>query len=305
MREDRPSETAAWVAAFRGLAPWLPEGGQLASDPFGLEFAPRWSRPLVSLTARAPWALRLLLERGLFARMTLWLQLRTRVLDDNLLAFARAGGRQLVLLGAGFDCRASRLAAELEGSTVFEIDHPATQARKREVLARLGAPSLRTEFVPWNFEQQPMAELPARLASLGHDATKPTFTIWEGVTPYLTEDAIAATVAAVREWSRAFPAPQAGRADDGRAGAPGSQLGFTYVEPRSHRSWQQHLVAAVGEPFRFGWRPPELPAWMAAHGMRLLEDESDVELARRLLPPELVSRLGDPGRHVALATPTY
>src|SRR5437879_4370389 len=150
MREDQPSETAAWVAAFRGLAPWLPVGGQLASDPFGLEFAPRWSRPLVALTERAPWAARLLLERGLLAKMTLWLQLRTRALDDQVVAFARAGGRQLVLLGAGFDCRASRLAGELPGGTVFEIDHPATQRRKREVLQRLAAPSLRTELVAWN-----------------------------------------------------------------------------------------------------------------------------------------------------------
>ena len=49
MREDKPSETAAWVAAWRGLAPWLPEGGQLANDPFGLAFAPAAGRPLVAL----------------------------------------------------------------------------------------------------------------------------------------------------------------------------------------------------------------------------------------------------------------
>src|SRR3954471_5043716 len=88
MREDRPSETAAWVAAFRGLAPWLPDGGQLTTDPFGLQFAPRWSRPLVALSASAPWVVRGLLRRGILAQMTLWLQLRTRALDDDLIAFA-------------------------------------------------------------------------------------------------------------------------------------------------------------------------------------------------------------------------
>jgi methyltransferase (TIGR00027 family) len=288
MREDEPSETAAWVAAFRGLAPWLPEGGQLASDPFGLEFAPRGGGLLVALPARAPWVARLLLSRGMLARMMLWLQVRTRALDDHLRAFARAGGRQLVLLGAGFDCRASRFTGELRGGRVFEIDHPATQRRKREVLARLGAPSLPTEFVAWNFEQHPASELPAHLASIGLDAAQPTFTIWEGVTPYLTEPAIAATVHAVREWSR----------------APGSQLGFTYIEPQSiKRSWRR-LVSALGEPWRFGWEPAQVAPWMAAHGMRLVADESDADLARRYLPERLWARLGEPGRHVALAEPT-
>lgn len=285
MREDEPSQTAAWVAAFRGLAPWLPDGGQLASDPFGLEFAPPVARPLVALT-RAPRAARLVLSRGTLGRMMFWLQVRTRALDDYLLAFARAGGRQVVLLGAGFDCRASRFAGELEGGVVYEIDHPATQRRKREVLARLGAPSVRTEFVAWNFERQ--QDLPAHLRSIGLDPRKATFTIWEGVTPYLTEPAIAATMASVRAWS----------------GARGSQLGFTYIEPASiKRSWRR-IVAAVGEPWRFGWEPAALPSWMAAHGMRLVQDESDADLARRYLPERFRARLGEPGRHVALAEPT-
>jgi methyltransferase (TIGR00027 family) len=288
MREDQPSLTAAWVALCRGLAPWLPDGGQLASDPFGLEFAPRSARPLLTLTARAPRLVRWLVSRGGMEQMMLWLQLRTRALDDDLLAFARAGGRQVVLLGAGFDCRASRLTREIDGGVVFEIDHPATQRKKREVLARLGAPSLRTEFVSWNFERQQTEDLPAHLVSIGHDPSCPTYTIWEGVTPYLTEPAIAATVAAVRSWSR----------------AKGSRLGFTYLEPRTLRNPWRPIVSAFGEPWRFGWQPAQLPSWLAAHSMELVRDESDVELARRYLPANLSARLDVPGRHVALARPT-
>jgi methyltransferase (TIGR00027 family) len=287
MHEDKPSQTAAWVAAWRGLAPWLPEGGQLAHDPFGLEFAPPVTRPFLAVTARAPWLVRSVLSRGMLAQMVLWLQLRTRALDEYLVRFARGGGRQVVLLGAGFDCRASRFSEDLAGGTVYEIDHPATQRRKREVLNRLGAPSVRTEFLSWNFEREPLSALPGRLRSIGLDPGRPVFTIWEGVIPYLTEPAIAATVAALREWSR----------------AEGSQLAFTYIEPAAMRnSWRQ-LVAVLGEPWRFGWEPAALPGWMEAHGMRLLVDESDADLGRRLLPPHLVARLGRPGRRVALATP--
>ncbi len=289
MRDDLPSQTAAWVAQWRGLAPWLPDGAQLASDPFGLSFSPTMGRPLVQLASLSPSLLRRMLSRGPLARMVLWLQLRTRGLDDFLLAFLRAGGRQLVLLGAGFDCRASRFAGELTGATVFEIDHPATQGRKRSVLAQLAAPSARTEYLAWNFERDAMDTLGARLRSLGHDPTQPTFTIWEGVTPYLTEPAIVSTVNAVRDWSA----------------ASGSQLALTYITPTALAKVGsfRHVVSLLGEPFRFGWEPPDLPEWMAAHRMRLVSDESDVDLARRLLPPHLASRLGDPGRHVALASP--
>jgi Leucine carboxyl methyltransferase len=60
---------------------------------------------------------------------------RTRLIDD-LVSDARAWIGQLVLLGAGFDARAYRLSG-LEQVSVFEVDHPATQQAKREVLGRV------------------------------------------------------------------------------------------------------------------------------------------------------------------------
>ena len=148
--------------------------------------------------------------------MIAYMQVRTRLIDDVVRTFAGFGGAQLVLLGAGFDARAARLAETLDGARVFEVDHPATQALKR---SRFG--DLHVTFVPWNFERDAMSTLGARLAALGHDPSRPTLTIWEGVTMYLTEPAIADTVAAVRGWS-----------------APGSQLCFSYVERRQNRAPQ-------------------------------------------------------------------
>jgi methyltransferase (TIGR00027 family) len=297
MKDDKPSQTAAWVAAWRGLAPWLPEGAQLAQDPFGLAFAPIAARPLSELAARAPSVLRAILKRGWLAHMIAWLQLRTRSLDDRLLAFVRAGGRQVVLLGAGFDCRAARLANSLDGVTVFEVDHPATQSRKRDVLSRLAPPSARVEYVAWNFERNAMETLGAHLP--GHDPAKPTFTIWEGVIPYLTEPAIAATVAAVRGYSRA-PAGTA-------SATMTSQLAFSYWEPQAldeSGPWRR-AVELLGEPWKFGWRADELPAWMAAHGLKLVSDESEAELAARLWPRGFTAPLGKPGRRVGLAEPLH
>ena len=85
------------------------------------------------------------------------MQVRTRVIDDVMLDFVRAGGRQVVLLGAGFDCRALRFERELEGATVFEVDHPATQSKKKRVLE--GERGAHTEYVAWDFESRPLSEL--------------------------------------------------------------------------------------------------------------------------------------------------
>src|SRR5688572_13814640 len=147
------------IATARGLGRLLPEDARLSHDPYGERFG----------TARLRWWL----SRGLFQSLLLTVQVRTRLLDEAVLSFVRAGGRQVLLLGAGFDARAHRL--ELQGARVFEVDHPATQARKREVLPQ-GA-----LYVPFDFEKEQTSALPDALRAAGHDPSAPTFTLWEGV----------------------------------------------------------------------------------------------------------------------------
>jgi len=273
LRDDVPSRTAAWVAAMRGLGAFLPPELRLVDDPYGLRFAGALAalrgRPRLEGRARETAAVWL---RGRLRRTVLVLQLRTRVLDDDVEAFARAGGRQLVLLGAGFDCRAWRLRAALAGARVFEVDHPATQAKKRAQMR--GEPAAaQVVYVPWHFEREPLSELPARLAAEGHDARAATMTILEGVLMYLTPEAVESTFACVRAYA-----------------APGSPMAFTYfdralIRDRSADALGERLaVRVIGEPFRFGFDPRELPAWLAARGFALERDESCGDAARRLLP---------------------
>lgn len=291
MKADSASHTAAAVAAARGLGARLPPETRLAPDPYGLAFAyPRIGKAL----SAGPLAHALLWAAPL-RRWILYMQVRTRVLDDALRAFAAAGGEQLVLLGAGYDCRAHRLALELPGVQVLEVDHPATSRRKRKVLARV-ASELRTSraselwthpgvrYLAWDFEAQPMAELPSALRAAGLRAGAPTLTIWEGVTMYLTEPAIAATLAAVRDYSGA-----------------GSLLAFTYFD-RGHVQGRGPLpsrlaraaVARLGEPWRWGWLPSELPGYLARHGLALREDQSMPQAAARLLPARWARELEEP-----------
>jgi methyltransferase (TIGR00027 family) len=275
MREGRPSSTAAWVAACRSLGAALPAEARLADDPYGARFA----SPAALRLAHA--AVRVLPPTHL-TRFVAYMQVRTRALDDVFLEFVRGGGREVILLGAGYDCRAARFRRERAGVSFFEVDHPTTQAIKR---ARVEDDGGGVQYVAFDFEAESVALLPDRLAARGHDASRPTLTIWEGVTMYLTERAIEESVAAVRA-----------------LGPPGSLLAMTYFErTRIARRHAARIVALAGEPWRFGWDPPALPAWLAARGFALVRDETVAELAERMLPRKWAGQVTQRDAHVAIA----
>jgi methyltransferase (TIGR00027 family) len=301
VRDDTPSRTAAWVAAARHFGRLLPEDVRLADDPFGAAFTSPFLANLIEQAIEDSHGEGMSLQTALRAirhpvtripglrSWILYMQVRTRVIDDALRGFVERGGRQLLVLGAGYDCRALRMP-ELDAVRVFEVDHPATQGHKRAVLDRHGIESPST-YVTWDFEERPVEDLPDHLAEIGHDRTAPTFTIWEGVTMYLTEPAIDASLRAIAEWS-----------------APDSELAMTYfaksrlAKPSLATRAIQAVVSTVGEPWRWGWKPEELPAYLAERGLELSDDISLAEAARVLLPPALAAYVGDPDRRVAVAS---
>jgi methyltransferase (TIGR00027 family) len=253
VKHDRPSVTAAWVAACRGLYELLPERERLARDPYGTRFS------LVRFLPRP-------VARALFPRRAiLYMQVRTRVIDDVMLAFIRDGGTQIVILGAGFDCRALRFERELEGATVYEIDHPTTQRKKRAIVGD----AAHAKYIAWDFEARDTRELGA---AIGHDPSRKTLTIWEGVTMYLSPRAIDETLHAIHGYS-----------------APGSKLVFTYMarslleRPSVRARLGAHIVQAIGERFTFGWDPRELGAYLEARGFTLERNATMHELAGELL----------------------
>ena len=269
MRDDTPSRTAQWVAAARGLGMLLPDEVRIADDPYGVAFAS--TRVQRMLDERRPTAL---VQVPGFKAWVAYMQVRTKLLDDAVRNFVDAGGRQLVLLGAGFDCRALRMP-ELDDSSVFEVDHPATQHHKRGTLEKLGVASP-ARYVSWDFETRAMDELPEGLAEAGHDANEPTLTMWEGVTMYLTEAAIDASLQAIAAYS-----------------CPTSQLAMTYQakvpgRPLSLRArLVQTVVARLGEPFKWGWDPAALPAYLEERGFVVADDVGTPEAAEKLLPADL------------------
>lgn len=287
MRDDAPSRTAQWVAAARGMGRLLPEAVRLADDPYGLAFASASIARLVDRTrdSRPDRAAAVARVPGL----SLWIaymQVRTRLIDDAVRGFVAGGGRQVIVLGAGYDARALRMP-ELAGARVLEVDHPATQHHKRNVLARLAVTSP-VEYVAWDFETHPMDDLPGALADAGLDVAAPSLTIWEGVTMYLTEAAIDASLHAIAAWS-----------------ATGSQLAMTYMTRSRLQSSlamraMRALVSRLGEPFRFGWEPDELPDYLAVRGFDVVSDVATFDAGRAMLPRGLATQIVQTDR-VAIA----
>lgn len=278
METDRPSRTAEYVAALRGLGVLLPEAGRLVDDPWGAT----WTgvERLRRLGESAPW-LAGWLSRPAWGWL-LYMQVRTHALDRAVEAFAQGGGKQLVLLGAGLDARAMRLKGL--GLRVLEVDHPATQRRKRALVGDAAA------LVPWDFERDPLRQLPARLAEQGFRSQERACVVWEGVTMYLSEAAIEETFAMLRELL-----------------CPGSVLAFTYYAQVVSRlpTWGQRLtkrvVARLGEPWRFGWETASLPAWLSQRGFTLQGDDATAALGERWLPPDLARWVKPDQRRIAVA----
>ncbi len=220
MRKAKVSRTAQWVATCRGLSGLLPPCERICIDPYALDFGGRGAKLLANLARKR----RGIVWSGLLrvrpiALSLYWVQLRTRLIDELVTQFIAGGGTQVIVLGAGFDSRALRLRGQSHPATFFEVDHPATQSQKRLRLKAKSIDDGETRYLPWDFESESQCDLSERIDSIGHDAERTTLTLWEGVTMYLTPEAVSRTVEAVRDYS-----------------APDSRLVFEYTSRRASQT---------------------------------------------------------------------
>lgn len=258
MQEDRPSETALYVALGRAVAHARGLHADF-DDPFALGLLPEEYR---SAVAGARWppprSLREAWLRGV-AEVTQRIMLtRTLAIDAGL----REGAPwpQLVLLGAGLDARAYRMP-ELAESTVFEVDHPATQRYKRAAVGELAPRARALRYVPVDFTRERFTDA---LERAGHSTRVRTAWVFEGVVTYLTLPELEVSLAGMAQRS-----------------APGSRVLLTYNEGGRVRSLLGAVTARVGEPQRSSFRPEAMRALVEKHGLRVREDLDGLERAAR------------------------
>ncbi len=268
MRADRPSTTAAVVAAARALASQgVPVAGAADATAVGL-LPRRWSEAVsfVEEAGRDGVPLRGFLRLA-SAGLVDHIALRTATIDAAVTDAVAEGCDQLVVLGAGLDSRAWRLDCLAEVD-VFEVDHPATQGWKQHRVDGQPPRALSVVFAPIDFEQDDLATV---LAAAGHRIDAPTVWVWEGVTMYLAGPAVAATLAVVAARS-----------------APGSHLIASYMTPKvaplGSLAARAILAgfASLGEPLVGALGTEDMAARLAQVGMSVRFDADSRQQAARL-----------------------
>ena len=289
MLAGQASRTAQHNAVFRTVESSLPAGARLFEDPMAKHFL-EWPlsavRPLCRLPGGSHLACRIIDGRWPGVRTSV--AARTRLIDDTLATLDDEQLGQLVVLGAGFDTRAYRIP-RLRSIPVFEVDHPDTQAAKRDVLRRtLPVIPDNVAFVGLDFATDSLGE---SLSRAGYSTDLPTVILWEGVTNYLTAEAFFTTL----DWCA-------------RA-ATQEVLLFTYVHANVLRSPEAFAGARrlhatldkAGERFTFGMEPTEMKDHLADRSMQLEWDLGCTEYRERYYGARAATMVGHEFYRVALA----
>ncbi|MGQ0620751.1 MAG: class I SAM-dependent methyltransferase [Panacagrimonas sp.] len=252
MESNRASRTAMFTAILRGQHRQLHAPPWVFDDPYALPLVgPGWPQIHAQLLA--------LFGETIFEELIGTMCCRARYVEERL---AAGHYTQFVILGAGLDSFAWRRPDLLHALRVFEIDHPASQAVKRERVQTLALPlSDRHIFTPIDFETTSLRE---GLDAVGFDASQCTFYSCLGVLIYLTTDAIQTLLRTVA------------------AGAAGSEIVATYgvtpafLDGNGKKFWDifASVAAESGEGAQSSFAPAEMQALVEGCGLQVAEDLS-------------------------------
>jgi methyltransferase (TIGR00027 family) len=271
MARNPAAQTAFGPMVLAAVEQNEPRERRLVDDDLAELFLPRPLRWLVQATRWAP-VRRLMVRGSEFTGPGLWANLacRKRFIGDQL-AQARGEVDAVVILGSGLDTRPYRVTRQFR-IPVFEVDLPVNIARKAATVRRvLGELPLSVRLVAVDFEQD---DLLTALAEHGYHTEYRAFFICEGVTQYLTEDAVRRILEGLR------------------AAAPGSRLVFTYVRREFIDGTDMFGTRTLYRNTRerkqlwhFGLRPDEVAGFIGEYGWRLVEQAGPDELAQRYVQP--------------------
>ncbi|MCP4551341.1 MAG: class I SAM-dependent methyltransferase, partial [Bacteroidetes bacterium] len=258
MEKNSSSRTAEDMAGFRAMETLRPKEDRVCEDLFAKHF----------LTG--PWAVRY--KSPIRSKIFMWIthlinpgavntvSVRLRFIDDYIKTCIKDGFEQLVILGAGYDCRAYRMEELKNGVTVFEVDYPAIQNQKQHVLDRvLDKMPNHVVFVPYQLEEKGFGE---QLLEQGYDKNKKSLFIMEGLIMYLAPEIVKELFSLISHHS-----------------CPGSSVIFDFLPPgiedgsinnRGGKNMHKWAIKK-GEPFKFGIDRNKLPQFLSEVGFDNVE----------------------------------
>jgi methyltransferase (TIGR00027 family) len=277
MAKQTVGRTALGAAVCRLIEQYQPQETRLFNDPVvkGLVGAP--IRVMMQVASMRKFTIQQTdaIANGIFGGQIC----RTRYIDDSVQAALSQGIGQVVILGAGLDTRPYRLPG-MQGVKVFEVDLPSVQDDKKKKIQKfLGRLPDHVTFIPIDFDTQNLEEA---VAGTPFDPSRPAVFIWEGVTQYITEEAVRRTLAFVGN------------------SAPGSIIIFTYVlksiiERRSDIPGADNLMDQVEKdaPFIFGLEPSSIADFLKPFHLALVADVGNADYQEKYLKPV--------GRHLVVS----
>ena len=206
---------------------------------------------------------------------------RTKLLDEIFVQALEDNFSQIVLLGAGFDTRALRFENRNKGTKIFELDILTTQRPKIDILKRKGVPLPQDlVFVPIDFNRESLSDV---LLGAGYETERPSLFLWEGVTMYLTPEAVDGTLVFIRDHS-----------------AAGSIVVFDYIYASVLRGENQFYgekeivktVTRAGEGWTFGIKDGEIENFLSERGFDVISHHTPSELERMYLTTDDGTRFG-------------
>jgi methyltransferase (TIGR00027 family) len=271
MARNPAAQTAFGPMVQVAIEQYEPPERRLVFDDLARSILPTFHRGVVR-AMRWPLMRRLTISAGERAVPGSWslIACRKRFIDDKL-DEALGDIDSVVVLGAGMDTRAYRVARRSD-IPVFEVDLPVNIERKKAAVQRaIGGMPASVHLVPLNFERDDLVDA---LTGCGYRPEARTFFIWEGVTQYLTEDAVRATLGALQ------------------AAPTGSRLAFTYVRKDFIDGVNMYDAAILYKRFRkrrqvwhFGLDPDDVAAFVAKYGWQLLEQTGPDYYERNYIEP--------------------
>jgi methyltransferase (TIGR00027 family) len=213
-----------------------------------------------------------LIEETTVPGIQLHYALRKRHIEEVARRFLDERGRQVIVLGGGFDTLAVRLAEEFSAADFLEVDRPVMQKLKTAALEQ-SAPLHNLSFVPMELPNDDFRDLLARRSAVR--PSEQSLFVAEGLLMYLTPDAVEAAFATLRDLS-----PR------------GSLFVFTFMEQdacgrvmfRNQAKAVDFWLRLRGESFAWGSSRGEIEGLVARFGFRVREIVSASELRALYLP---------------------
>jgi len=271
----KQSSTGYGPAVMRAMENLLPEDKRLFEDPYSEKLlSPFYKLFVIIMRPPKIWNFLMNMREKWTPGVVGGILCRTRYIDDVLNNAIKEGVETVVNLGAGMDTRAFRIPG-IENIQYFELDLPEVLKVKRAYTTKkIGELPSNVSLVPIDFNTQDLGE---ELKKAGYALSSETFFIWEGVTQYISKEAVDNTLKYV---AQAYT---------------GSRIVFTYVlesfingsyTPNGLNTLYKTLLNKKNPLWFCGFDPAEMSEYLSQYSLSLIEDVGHEEFLERYIKPK-------------------